>query len=353
MMKWKAASFLLMAAVFFVCGGVVLAGWQALHLEPGHFFEYEIVLERDGEESWGEFHLWASETEPGLLYISAVGHYAGQEFGFSTEADRGSPEGIYEQIAMGLVTQLPEELMEVFFVTLWLPWYETPLYGAEMSAGWTFEDYDLGTVTVAGKEHYGGRDGWLLEIAGLQDTDYVLNTAIDPALPLPIMSRAQNIDLEGSHVHGADIHVVLLQYQEDALPDYAEDADLELAMPDFLQAVRPEGPLAEVLDHFQDHGLEVGELSPKAYEMMGASSGFGVEVEGHDVELYRFDPDVVADESLANFENARETGLFRYPGSDMDIPVYVRADILMTGLEFGTIVIHPERDLVVEVFEQF
>ena len=104
--------------------------------------------------------------------------------------------------------------------------------------------------------------------------------------------------------------------------------------------------LETVVDYFKKQGLEVGEVTMKAFEMMGAVDGFGIDVEGEQIELYLFDPETANEETLANLEDARSVGKFSMSG--FSFSVIMNGNILLT--RYGE---HSEKDRILEVFKQF
>src|SRR5690625_1884480 len=47
-----------------------------------------------------------------------------------------------------------------------------------------------------------------------------------------------------------------------------------------------EDPLDDVVAHFENDGFEIGEKTEKVAEMVGATDGFGIALDGTDIELY-------------------------------------------------------------------
>ncbi|MFP4017080.1 MAG: hypothetical protein ACLFUI_08600, partial [Halanaerobiales bacterium] len=109
----------------------------------------------------------------------------------------------------------------------------------------------------------------------------------------------------------------------------------------------------KVVEHFRTNNLQIGERQPKSYKMMGAVAGFGLEVEGGEVELYVFDPETAEEDTLKGLNEARNIGEFYSPSFNMEIPVVINGNIMLTGLEYGTYYTHPAKDKVIEVFKSF
>ena len=72
--------------------------------------------------------------------------------------------------------------------------------------------------------------------------------------------------------------------------------------------------LANVVKHFKSNGLETGEVIGKAYDMVGAVEGFGIIVDGEQIELYRIDPKTATEETKQNLESARSIGVYNMSG---------------------------------------
>ena len=104
--------------------------------------------------------------------------------------------------------------------------------------------------------------------------------------------------------------------------------------------------LADVVQYFKDQGLSVGDVSTKAYDMMGAVDGFGLDVGGNQVELYMFDPEKANEETLKNLDDAEKIGKFSAMG--FSFPVVKNGNILLAGYEE-----HPEKDKIIEMFKSF
>ena len=97
--------------------------------------------------------------------------------------------------------------------------------------------------------------------------------------------------------------------------------------------------LERMVNHFRDAGLQIGEYTEKSYEMIGASAGFGLEVEGGDIELYYYDPNQTDAEVLNNLENKHN------PDATFAIVINGNYELALA--------LHPEQEKVIEVFESF
>ncbi|MTI94358.1 MAG: hypothetical protein FH749_02565 [Firmicutes bacterium] len=86
-------------------------------------------------------------------------------------------------------------------------------------------------------------------------------------------------------------------------------------------------PLADLLGHFEQHGFTVGEETLKDYSMLGAVDGFGIELDGEDVEFYLFDPATDDPDAQQLLEDARTKGTITM--WEITFPALINGDILM------------------------
>lgn len=106
------------------------------------------------------------------------------------------------------------------------------------------------------------------------------------------------------------------------------------------QAVDKEYSLEDVVNHFEKQGFEVGEKTFKAAEMIGAADGFGIELDGEQIELYSYDADSPA------LQEIQDNGSYNMDG------------FVLPAIPNGTVVLmrydgHPEKDKVIETFNNF
>lgn len=104
--------------------------------------------------------------------------------------------------------------------------------------------------------------------------------------------------------------------------------------------------LTNVVDHFRSQGLSVGKITPKAYEMLGAIDGFGIEVEGEQIELYLFDLATADEDTLKQLDSARTFGKMSMSG--ITFPVIMNDGITLTRFDE-----HDEKDKIIEIFKIF
>jgi hypothetical protein len=104
--------------------------------------------------------------------------------------------------------------------------------------------------------------------------------------------------------------------------------------------------LADVVEYFQQQGLSTGNIISKAFQMIGAEDGFGIIVEGEQVELYLFNPNTADKETLSNLDDARRIGKFSFSG--FSVPVVMNGNIMLTRYDE-----HPHKDKIIQVFKNF
>ncbi|MFS1519693.1 hypothetical protein V1503_25025, partial [Bacillus sp. SCS-151] len=104
--------------------------------------------------------------------------------------------------------------------------------------------------------------------------------------------------------------------------------------------------LPELVEHFRSQGFEMGEVTKKAYEMLGAVDGFGVEANGTQIEFYEYDIENATEETKANLDNGRSSGTMSMDG--FSFSVVVNGDFILINHDE-----HPEQDKIVEAFNSF
>ena len=104
------------------------------------------------------------------------------------------------------------------------------------------------------------------------------------------------------------------------------------------------------MDHFKSQGLEVTDVYAKNAELMGAAAGLGLDIAGGPAEIYLFDPETADADLLQNLENVRLTEEFML--DTRGVPSIMNGNIMLTGYEYG-MVVHPEKDKLVEAFKSF
>lgn len=104
--------------------------------------------------------------------------------------------------------------------------------------------------------------------------------------------------------------------------------------------------LERLLDHFSSEGLTVGKKSMKAAEMIGAKDGFGIEINGKEIEVYEFNLESKDENTVSNLKSAKENGEMQV----LDIPFSVK----MNGsLMISNYQDHPVKDKILDAFMNF
>lgn len=104
--------------------------------------------------------------------------------------------------------------------------------------------------------------------------------------------------------------------------------------------------LGDLVEHFKSNGFETGEVIGKAYSMMGAVEGFGIMINGEQIEFYRFDIKTTDEETKKNLETARTAGVYSMSG--MSFSAIMNGNMMLVRYED-----HPEKDKIIEVFKNY
>ena len=338
-------------------------GFQSAVIAGGQEFTYEVeVQQREGIKE-GQINILFSELDANTLEILVEGDFAGEEFFFTAAGNKNSPADIFSNISTAMIMSLPPELGGVFMSTFSMAGMITGFYGDQFELGWQFvDDEDFGDevlISIEEMSSFAGQEGYLIKMQ--DDREVFLEYSQSPEILLPLMVNFPGYlpDDEEFHddydweddgdefsqgIFGEDFaaRIELISFREDAV------IAQELA-----DRPSPQRILNELVEHFVESGLEVGERSMRGYSMMGAVAGFGVEIEGGEVELYLYDRENADEDLLENLNKAEESGKFLFAAMGMEIPVVINGDIMMTGLEFGSFYKHPAYDEVVDTFMKF
>ena len=350
---------LLVLVTFFLAATAVAgAEWWSYRFQPGQHLMYDMSWEQDGIERVGTLEVRVQESSDGYLYIIMLGEFdEGEPFAFSADVDPEDPDDIFFQVAMNLMTEVPEEVGELIFGTLWLPWFDLPMHGDTFDQDWGFYDEDEdGTVfsmSVTGTDTFGGMEGTVVHIDAEGDLGAKMDVCINNDVPLPIMVSVFDVQEWhelGESMVGAVLTLALNEFQIDAEPL------AEVPMGNIMwQQARPTGVLAQLIDHFEAEGFEISLMLPNNFEQLGAADGLWVEIEGDDMELFWFDRDQATEETLQRLAEAEATGEFHYGTDEMGMRMtgIVRGDIFLAGLAFEPIYIHPHKEDIEAAFVAF
>ena len=350
---------LLVLVTFFLAATAVAgAEWWSYRFQPGQHLTYDMSWEQDGIERVGTLDVRVQESSDGYLYIIMLGEFdEGEPFAFSADVDPENPDDIFFQVAMNLMTEVPEEVGELIFGTLWLPWFDLPMHGDIFDQDWGFYDEDEdGTVfsmSVTGTDTFGGMEGTIVHIDAEGDLGAKMDVCINNDVPLPIMVSVFDVQEWhelGESMVGAVLTLALNEFQIDAEPL------AEVPMGNIMwQQARPTGVLAQLIDHFEAEGFEISLMLPNNFEQLGAADGLWVEIEGDDMELFWFDRNQATEETLQRLAEAEATGEFHYGTEEMGMRMtgIVRGDIFLAGLAFEPIYIHPHKEDIEAAFVAF
>lgn len=314
--------------------------WQPYSFEPDQMYTYQLRQEIGGVEKTGELIIWIVAEDDEQVRIVVEGDFEGDSFTGMLPAQLDDPMKLFATTGGTLYHELPAEVSEIFFLVLWLPWMETPFYNQSLSVGqeWTHDDYeDEVEFRVVGRDIYAGLEGYVIETT--DNVEYKMEICINPEIPLPLLGKAS--DLEDEVYSSAE----LTAYEEKRIePEMKADID---------DRKEVETTLQELVEYFRNSDLEIGETTPKAFDIIGAVDGLGLEVEGDKIELYLFDPEKLDIETAEHLEEARSSGWFWFEEMNTEIPVVINGNIMLTGLEFKEVYVHPAKERIVEVFESF
>lgn len=98
--------------------------------------------------------------------------------------------------------------------------------------------------------------------------------------------------------------------------------------------------LDSVVSHFEENGFTIGEEQEKVAEMIGATDGFGIELDESQVEFY-----IYADDS-SDLADIKENGEYDMEGFVMQ--AIANGNIVLMGHDE-----HPDEDKIVEVFNSY
>jgi hypothetical protein len=112
------------------------------------------------------------------------------------------------------------------------------------------------------------------------------------------------------------------------------------------EPVVKEKSLSDVVTYFKSQGYQVGEVSTKAFQMLGAKDGFGITINGKPIELYQFDPNSTNADAQKNLKDAQTIGKVSMSG--FSIPVISNGDFVL--MHYSD---HPDKDKIIETFKSF
>ncbi len=327
-------------------------GFAEMTAASGQMFSYDLHIERGNEIKTGEMSVMFSQLSEEMLEIVVEGSLDGEEFATTAAGSSENPADLFTNFSTAMMMGLEGEVSEYVLLPFSTATMMTGFYGDQFEQGWEYGEVDdFGkemSIRIPEVRSYAGVEGYLIVLE--EDNEIYLEFCQNRELLLPLMvdvkSHFEDDDLfyGEDDMHWQDLAVKI------ELTDFTGEAELTKAAAD---RPSPQRALNEMVDFMREEGLTVGERSMKGYSMMGAVAGFGVEIEGNEIELYLYDRETADSALLDNLEQAEETGEFFMETFNMNIPVYINGDIMMTGLEFGSFYTHPARDEIVEAFMKF
>lgn len=102
-----------------------------------------------------------------------------------------------------------------------------------------------------------------------------------------------------------------------------------------------EKTLEELVEHFKQSGFNIGDKTKKAPEMIGASEGFGIEVDGEDIEIYQYELD------SEDLDEIKSNGEYEMEGFG-PFPAVANGNFVLISHEE-----HSETEKITTTFESF
>ncbi|WP_053366578.1 hypothetical protein [Bacillus sp. FJAT-27245] len=103
--------------------------------------------------------------------------------------------------------------------------------------------------------------------------------------------------------------------------------------------IKSEG-LADLISYFKSSGFTIGEVKEKAFDMLGAKDGFGIELNGHEVEFYEFDS------NAPNLKEAESKGTVSM--DQISFPVLLNGNIILVHANY-----HPDKESLINTFNNY
>lgn len=106
-----------------------------------------------------------------------------------------------------------------------------------------------------------------------------------------------------------------------------------------------EDALGKLVEYFKESGFTVGAKSNKMAALIGAKGGFGIELNGKQVEFYEYDLDSTEELTVTSLRTAKD-GYIDMLG--MKIKVVLNGNLLLVVYDS-----HPDKDKIVELFKNY
>ncbi len=103
--------------------------------------------------------------------------------------------------------------------------------------------------------------------------------------------------------------------------------------------------LGDLVEFFKSNGFTVGEKTEKMAAIIGAKAGFGIQVNGKNIEIYEYDSKSKDELTVNNLETARD-GYIDMSG--FTLKCALNGNLILAGYDE-----HPDKDKIVETFKKF
>ncbi len=315
---------------------------DALSFHSGEHFGYALEMGDNSILGQGSLDVWVHEALDGYLELHLSGTFAERTLATMAAAPLGDWEGLASNLDEALFYDAPDELWDLvqFLFTArprYLPCSEPlqpgdVLWGTD-TAGSPFE------LAVGPTCRYAGQDGQSIQVADASGT-YLVHLCLQLDRPLPL--RASAVRTQDAPTKTGEWYkdIVLQTYALDTVPP-----ELSLSPRCLLQR-----RLQNLLAHFRHHGVNVGRSFSMIHDMVGATAGLSVQLDGSWVELYAFDPNTIDSEVLWLLEEARMSGVFFAVPLQKELSVAVNDVFLMTTGDVALAYPEPPRRSVEAVF---
>ncbi|MFW5991701.1 MAG: hypothetical protein ACOCQN_00740 [Halanaerobiaceae bacterium] len=329
--------------------------WNNMVFNKDQSFTYD--LQRGGE-TIGEITISVTDSKDNIIRLIVEGNYYEETFNASTLLfEEEKFEEFFDNFMTIISEESPYEVKEILCYTIFFsPYTGIPVYGGELFSIQDSQITDEQGVpyllqNLNNKQEYAGYEGSLVHIKSQERFNYTLTQVgdddeidlniemcISPDLLLPLKAVTE-IALESEK-----------NFYAAELTNYTNESEFTVREKDSAFA---ENKLIEVEEYFRASDLNIGERLLKHHEIVGAAAGFGIKIEGKEVELYYYNLETADAGTIKSFEEARETGMFCPPETNMEMPVIIRGNIMLMGLEYGDFYTHPAKDEIIELFNNF
>ncbi|MFW5877737.1 MAG: hypothetical protein ACOCUP_01360 [bacterium] len=330
--------------------------WKKLEFNKDQSFTYDLQRGTQELETIGAITISVTGSQDDIIRLIVEGNYYEETFNASALIEAGDFEDFFVNFMTIISEESAYEVKEVLCYTIFFsPYAGIPVYGGELSSARDGQITDEQGApyllqNLNNKQEYAGFEGSLVQIKSKERFNYLLTQVgddevdlniemcISPDLPLPLRAVTEIVLESERHFYAAE------------LTNYNTESEYTIREKDSTFA---KDKLIEVEEYFRASDLNIGERYLKHHDMVGAAAGFGIEIEGKEVELYYYDPETTDQGTLKSLEEARETGKFCPPESHMEMPVIIKGNIILMGLEFGDYYTHPAKDEITELFNGF